>query len=83
METLHSPTVICLGGIKFVVEESGMNSRHFANCETGHILVKEFKVDDFFCWFDERQHMIVPFLPICIRSDELTPVLTSGQGNWK
>jgi len=26
--------------------------------------------------------MITPFLPVVIRSDGLSPILNSGQGNW-
>lgn len=63
-------------------QKCGMNPRHFVSRKTSHPIVSDFKPDDFKFWFDESSDMVTPLLDTTFISDDFTPILTSGNGQW-
>lgn len=65
-------------GSKITVKSCGMRPLHFVSRKTGHPLVKDFAPDDIKFWYNEEQDMMTPIVSRTFVSDDMTPVLTSG-----
>ena len=70
-----------------MVKESSMLGIHFVSRNTGHPWVYYFHRKDFRYWYDKESDRITPFLERTFTSNEMIPVLTSGNtdsdGEWK
>ena len=70
-----------------MVKESSMLGIHFVSRNTGHPWVYDFHRKDFRYWYDKESDRITPFLERTFTSNEMIPVLTSGNtdsdGEWK
>ena len=69
-------------GAALEVRPSGMGSRHFVSCDSGHPMVAGFKREDFKFWFDEKVGHASPILSTVLEAPEWDPILLSGDGGW-
>lgn len=67
-----------IAGSEVSVKNCGMRALHFVSRKTGHPLVSDFEAEDFRFWYDEEKDMMTPLIYATFRSDDFTPILTSG-----
>ena len=67
-----------IAGSKVIAKNCGMRPLHFVSRKTGHPLVSGFEAEDFRFWYNEDEDMMTPLLRTTFRSDDFTPILTSG-----
>lgn len=67
-----------IGGSEVTVKNCGMRPLHFVSRKTGHPLVSGFEAEDFRFWYEEHADMMTPLIYETFRSDDFTPILTSG-----
>lgn len=71
-----------ISGRKIEVRACGMNPCHFVSRNTGHLLVKGFKPDDFKFWYDPDAGFVRPLLETDFTAPGFEGILTSGNGIW-
>lgn len=67
-----------IAGSEVIAKNCGMRPLHFVSRKTGHPLVSGFEAEDFRFWYNEDEDMMTPLLRATFRSDDFTPILTSG-----
>ena len=72
-----------LGGSPVTIEPCGMGARHFVSRATGHPLASGFEPADFRFWHDPAEGYVTPLLETTFRAPSWTPILTSGNGDWR
>ena len=77
------PGTYRIAGDDILFTQSGMNSCHFANRDTGHAFVEGLDPDSVKFWFDEDLGYVSPFLHTTFECAGWEPVLLSGNGNWE
>ncbi|WP_341220177.1 glycoside hydrolase family 2 protein [Polaribacter atrinae] len=71
-----------IASTKVTVQNTTMGSYNFVSPKTGHIMTKNVQPFDFKMWYDEDAEYITPFLDKIVLSNNLKPILGSGNTNW-
>ena len=72
-----------IAGDEIEIEAAGMGARHVVNRDTGHPIVEGVCPSDFKFWYDDDAGIVTPFLHSTFRADGWTPILLTGNGNWR
>jgi len=72
-----------IAGDTVTIAPCGMGKRQFVSRDTGHPLVRDFQPNDFKFWFDDNAGYVTPLLDSVVSAADWTPILLSGNGNWK
>lgn len=72
-----------IAGTEIIAEKTNMGQYYFASPVSENPLVSWAKPLDFRFWYDASKDYVTPFLGVVFKAQGWTPVLTSGNPNWK